>query len=474
MVPIDVEPTQTGVVRVFQRFGIDRSVTYTVVGRGCAIVTGLGTLALISRLLTPTEQGVYYTFASVLALQIFFELGLSFVLLQCASHERSELQWKDGILAGNPTSKARLHSLLRFAIGWYGIAAALMVLIVLPAGVAFFSRSKDLPLHWRISWSFLVLGTALNLAISPIFAILEGCGLVAEVALMRIGQSVGGNLLFWIALWRGWGLISVPIVAIASFVYGLSWLLILRGPFLQQWFNEKRASAKSSFNWRTEIWPFQWRIALSWLSGYFIFQLFTPVLFAFHGPVVAGQMGMSIQITSALFSVAMAWLTTKAPIFGVLIARKQYVDLDRTFFASFVQSFSVILMGGVVVWFAVLCLNLTNNPLSNRVLGPIPFGLLLATSAINHIVNSEAIYLRAHKQEPFLRPSVLNGILIGSSTYFLGRFYDVDSMVFAYFLISLVSGLGLGTWIFLDKRRCWHGPPALAQGLPVLGRNRKT
>ncbi len=44
-------------------------------------------------------------------------------------------------------------------------------------------------------------------------------------------------------------------------------------------------------SWRREVWPFQWKIAVSWLCDYFIFQLFTPVLFAFRGPVEAGQDG---------------------------------------------------------------------------------------------------------------------------------------------------------------------------------------
>lgn len=47
--------------------------------------------------------------------------------------------------------------------------------------------------------------------------------------------------------------------------------------FLIKLIKEKTGDFRVS--WKTEIWPLQWRIALSWLSGYFIFQLFTPILF---------------------------------------------------------------------------------------------------------------------------------------------------------------------------------------------------
>src|SRR6185369_3301792 len=86
-----------------------------------------------------------------------------------------------------------------------------------------------------------------------------------------------------------------------------------------------------AIGWRREIWPFQWRIALSWLCGYFIFQIFTPVLFAFQGPVTAGQMGMSLTISSGIGSIAVAWMSTKAPVYGGLIARGEIGELDRIF-----------------------------------------------------------------------------------------------------------------------------------------------
>ena len=66
----------------------------------------------------------------------------------------------------------------------------------------------------------------------------------------------------------------------------------------------------------------QWRIALSWVSGYFIFSLFTPIIFHYYGPVTAGQFGMTWSVIGMVAAIAGPWLYTKAPKFGMLIFLK--------------------------------------------------------------------------------------------------------------------------------------------------------
>ncbi|MFK2504393.1 hypothetical protein ACIXPB_19920, partial [Bacteroides fragilis] len=84
-------------------------------------------------------------------------------------------------------------------------------------------------------------------------------------------------------------------------------------------------------DYKTEIFPYQWKIALSWISGYFIFQLFNPVLFATEGAVIAGQMGMTLAALNGIQSLSLSWMTTKIPLYSGLIAQKQYRQLDIIF-----------------------------------------------------------------------------------------------------------------------------------------------
>jgi O-antigen/teichoic acid export membrane protein len=155
-------------------------------------------------------------------------------------------------------------------------------------------------------------------------------------------------------------------------------------------------------------------------------------------------------------SVAISWVNTKSAPFGALIARKEYSQLDHIFFQAFKQSFVVCIVGTVTVWLGVVYLNWAHVPFAQRVLPPLPFGILLATAPLSLIGFAQATYLRAHKQEKFLLNSVLGAILVGASTYFLGKNYGAIGVVTGSLLVGVVMGVPLGTYTFFKYRRLWH------------------
>jgi hypothetical protein len=441
---------------VLRIFGVDRAIAYTLIGRGWSAIAGPLTIVFIARFLRPAEQGYYYTFGSVIALNIFFELGLTYVLLQFASHEKAHLEWTTaGTLDGSEVAKMRLAAVLKLALRWYSVAAALVLILVLPAGLVFFSRNSapTATIAWRIPWVWLATAQALDLLTAPLYAILEGSGKVSQLASMRVGQSIFANLGLWITLLCHGALFAGPIFETITFAFGLAWLALRHGRLFKSLLETDAARAR--FNWWTEVWPFQWRIALSWLSGYFIFQLLNPILFAFHGAVVAGQMGMSISLCNALLGVSMAWMSTKASPFGVLVAKRQWQHLNTLFFRTLRQSFLVLVAGSVVVYTCVFLLNFAHHPFSKRLLNPLPFGCLLAASLMNHLVFCEAYLLRAHKKEPFLLLSVVIACLAAVSIYVLARPFGALGASIAYLACSLTS-LVWGTRIFLSKRKAFE------------------
>jgi hypothetical protein len=364
--------------RARQLLGIDRAVFYTLFSRGWQLVAGFGTILLIARFLSPIQQGFYYTFASLLSLQVFFELGLTLVVLQFASHESAHLNWTLlGTLEGDSTAKARLGSLMRLTLKWYAIAAGLLVLGLVPAGLLFFGSSPDAASAgvWQVPWAWLVLTTAGTLLLSPIVAVLEGCGLVAEVARFRLSQDLLAFPVFWLSLLMGAGLFASPLLQTTRLITTVWWLLTRQRPFLGD--QSRFRLPGVTVHWWREIWPMQWRIALSWMGGFFIFQLFNPVLFAYFGAVAAGQMGMSLTLTGAVNTLAMAWIYTKVPTFGQLIALRDFQSLDRLFFRTLLQASLVAVVGGVALLGAVAILNVWQLPLRQRILEPLPMALLM-------------------------------------------------------------------------------------------------
>ena len=67
---------------ITQKLGIDKAIFYFLLSRGLSISTALFTVFFIAKNLSPEEQGFYYTFGSIVALQVFFELGLTGIITQ--------------------------------------------------------------------------------------------------------------------------------------------------------------------------------------------------------------------------------------------------------------------------------------------------------------------------------------------------------------------------------------------------------
>src|SRR5579871_1100376 len=206
--------------------GVDRAVGFTVLARAWSSAAGLVTVALIARFLSPAEQGYYYTFGSLVALQIVFELGFSFVILQLASHERSCLHISgDYEITGNPIAHARLASVLQKAVRWYSVGALLVAATLVPSGFYFFAKHQHGDtVSWHLAWYFDAIMAALNFQLDPLLSFLEGCGYVAPVARLRFAQSVAGSLLAWAALANGHGLFAPSMMLFGMASCSVAWL----------------------------------------------------------------------------------------------------------------------------------------------------------------------------------------------------------------------------------------------------------
>jgi len=441
--------------------GLDRAIAFTVMARFWSALAGLVTVLLIARFLTPNEQGYYYTFFSLVALQIVFELGFSFVVTQLAAHERAQLTFTpDGRVEGNSVVHSRLASVLQKSIRWYSVAAVLMAATLLPAGLHFFGTHQHagVAVAWKSPWCLLVVAAALTFQMDPVFAFVEGCGFVLQIARMRLVQALLGSLLAWAAMATHHGLYSPAMVILGQAAVQVALLLTPRlGRLLKSLLSHPVEG--NSVDWRREIWPFQWRIAITWLSSYFIFQLFNPVLFAYQGPASAGRMGMSLSIASSIGSVGLAWMSTKASPFGNMVARGEIAALDKLFFRTLWQSTVLLLTGSAGFFLCLVIGGHTFPKLAMRVLPPWAFGLLLLTTVMNHVVFSEALYLRAHKREPLLVQAVAIAIILGISTLLLGRVGGATAVTVGYFMFGGVLSLALATHIFVTKRRVWHSFP---------------
>src|SRR5438093_5991508 len=148
--PLTISPTPASLKRIdrakwlswlVERGGFDRAVTFALLTRLWQLAAGPISLLFIAHFFTPEAQGFYYTFASLLALQVFFELGLSVIVINVASHEWSNLRLNaDGCIEGSPDALSRLTSFGRQLFRRYGTASAIFLVGAGAAGLTFPAR----------------------------------------------------------------------------------------------------------------------------------------------------------------------------------------------------------------------------------------------------------------------------------------------------------------------------------------------
>jgi O-antigen/teichoic acid export membrane protein len=462
----DPAPVLDGLAMRFARWlGIDRAIAFTVMARGWSSLAGIGTLTLIAHALTPAEQGFYYTFYSLVAMQIIFELGFSVVILQTASHEAAHLTIaSDGTITGPAAEHGRLASVLQKSVRWYTVAAVLMGAVLLPTGIHFFranaGHASTQAVHWMIPWCLVVLASCWTFQIDPLFSFMEGCGYVPQVARTRLTQAITGTVLGWMALLLHHGLLAPGLMIAGQALAGSRFVWTKRGLLLPLL---RHSTRRFRVDWSSEVWPFQWRIAISWVCGYFIVQLFTPILFKVggkQGAIQAGQMGMTMNICGVLSSMAVSWMNTKAAPFGRMIALRDFQRLDRTFFRALLQSALAAVIAFTAVWITTFYLRRHDVMIAKRLLPPVPLAMMFLATIGNIIVFAEALYLRAHKQEKFMINSILGALYTAPIAFLVGRdpgpHGGAWGIAFIYMIGTLIIGLGYGTYTFFKWRSIWH------------------
>jgi O-antigen/teichoic acid export membrane protein len=402
-------------------------------GRIITAAAGLLMTFIVATHFPKVEQGFFYAFVSLLGLQVFVELGLGQVIVQFAAHEFAFLSFdRHKGFDGDADALSRLSSLARLASLWFGAGGVGLMLVLAVAGQVIFGHATSV--SWQAPWLALCATTALNLALMPAQFLLEGCNQMRNAYFLRAIQNLCNQLGVCTAILFGAGLWSSAVGAAAMatctllFIIGRSWRF---------YGTLSRRPRSSVIHWRAELWPMQWRIGISSISGYFAYSVVTPLAFRLVGPIPAGQLGMSMTLISALSAVASLPVALKVPAMGMAIAQKNFAQLDHMVVRATLKNCGLWLCGASALAGGIFLLSFYHLPIATRVLPLGIFWLWLLASAQSPCAGVPiAAYMRAHKIEPFAGVGVLYAL--GTFVLYLlfGKLWGITGMGVAQ-LISL-------------------------------------
>lgn len=427
---------------------ISYDVRHSAINQLWRLFSGPLLLLLVPLYLSAEAQGYWYTFISLAALAVFADMGFSSILLLFSSHEFSNLKFKkDRTLEGDEKNLARLATLGKFALKWSTIMAIGIFPLVLGAGY-YFLNSKGSNIEWQ--WPWLIYGVASVLVFinSMLLSFIEGCDSVGDVQKIRFYISVSVFSATALLLYLGVELYALAIALMSGAVIGMIIIGCRYEKMLRQLYH---MGIKNSYPWAQEVFPLMWRYAISWISGYFILSIFTPIAFHFYGAVEAGQVGLSMAVCMALFSISNIWVAIKTPKMNMYVAQQDYANLNNTFRHSVILA-TLTYTSGMLALFAAIELLKGYTPIANRLLSPASLALVALGWLIQLWINSMAVYMRAHKREPLVPTSVIQGLYVAATTLAIATYLPFD-----YLFLGFFTALCLVTpwvfWIFKKFKR---------------------
>ncbi len=434
--------------RLVSILGIDKAIFYTVLGTVWSSIAGIIGIFFIIKYLTIVEQGYWYTFISLGALTVFAELGFTAIITQFISHEYAHLTEMNGRLYGEEDRLDRTISLVKFSFKFYLIITLIAFVLLSIIGVVFFMHSTN-NFQLLMAWVLYSFTGAFALLVSLFGSILRGFNKVERaqkiITLVGFASSIG----IWYGLYAGFSLYALAIGGLVNIILSL---ILFFSSSRTLWSQLFRSKVTGKYNWLKETLPLQWRYAISWTSGYFIFQFMVPVAMFYAGAAAAGKLGLALVMVRTLQGMATSWGITKIPHFNIYVAQKKHNELNNLFNTMQKQSLFMYIIVSIAFILTVIFI----FPLINwntRILPVDQIIILLLAEGVNLIIFNWAYYLRSHKQEPFMRISVLSAIITAVGVWLSFYLFKSTSIALCGYLAAQLIILLPARRILVSKRK---------------------
>jgi hypothetical protein len=265
-----------------------------------------------------------------------------------------------------------------------------------------------------------------------------GIDKVNEVQYSFFFGNLLGSISLLLALYVGYGFYSLCIsvgvnILVTAFIFfkksSLFWVDLFGAKSIVNEVNKNRLKS------------LQKDFAISWISGYFIYNTIVPFLGKAYGIELAGQVGLIFNLASFMLTIAIVYSYNSIPYFNISIANKKLGAAKNKFLRTLY--ISTFLFLGFSLGF--IFLQVFVSPLMGL---SEKFPTILITSCIlfwfylRLLRSVLSNYYRAFKIEPFRNLNILLSLVI-TTILFIGYVYHIELLVifililFTYFTSSI-------------------------------------
>jgi hypothetical protein len=375
---------------------------FALAHKALASITTLGTVGLVLTQFSPDLVGYYYAFQSALGLQMLFEQGMSFTVLQVASREFSNQD------ANTRTEAQQLRTcgLIRKICVWYFKTALYYGLFLLIAGTAYFYNFSDSThgLFWMKAWVLLVIAQSILLILMPVLLLRESQGNLVEVWVCKIVSDALAFSVFVVSVLAGLGLLSLSL-ALATKIACICFYFFFRKDYSNFIFSALKKKIHIEQYWQQQFSLFQKKISYSWLAGYMAHHSISLVLFGKFDAALAGAYGASWQIIQGISAIAMIPISTKVQLLAANEAKGAGSVNTQAYLKLFPAIIGLALTSNILFLGVVSLTEDLGYGLHGRFLPLMQLLQLSVISIVGVVVTSQAILIRSQLIEPYIKLS---------------------------------------------------------------------
>jgi len=442
-------------VKKFKEIINDAAVRWVLVSRLLLAVGSVVSIVLVIHRLSAVQQGIYYAFSSLISAQVLFEMGFGVVSLQRISSTFSKIDSPKPLSASRRADFAlEWAGHVRLCVIWYLVCAATFFISACCGGVYYFGASLSgiKSSDWTGPWIALVSTSTLSLVITAFTIAAEGSGHVNHVSRLRSIANVGKIGALIIAIYMRAGLWSL---SISILIWSLIVCLGLGSAVYAKLIDACVLGSGSKVSWYRDLFGFQWKIAVSWLSGFFIFNIMTLAILRSKTAEEAGEFGVGMALSGGLSAIANSFFVTKQFAWAGLVARKDWISLDQSWLKSTRYAIILCALAAVLLWLSALALISAWPQASRRLPEQSILILLLLVAIMNQYALSVAVYLRAHGSEVLMKSSLLfAGTMLLACR--LLSYISVFDLVLIYSFATLLFGVLYSGWMLKRYKGLWH------------------
>ncbi len=445
-------------INSFREIVNDKAIIFGMSNKIWIFLSAALTAPLILIFFSPALQGYYYTFNSLLGIQTLFVMGLGQLIQQFVSHEWAKINYTERKrFSGDKSAIQRLAAIKQFTVKWFSWMSATLLLGLSIGGYLFLKHSSSNNVVaesvWLAPWVLICILKSIQIFISPGFTFLDGINEVEAVNKFRFSQSIYERIASWIVmiiggkLWLFTAGTGINLIGQFNFL-GRKFYKVLREIF----------SLKAPPNkiWKEEIFPLQWKYAISSISGYLNFMFIIPLIFWFLGPVEAGKLGITWAVITMFWGLSVTLISTKMPAFAMNAAKMEFKTLNSSFLKSTMNS-TIFLSLMIIIFIAgLLFLELIFPSIAKRFLSFLPALLISLAIIPHHLRFAMASYMRALKREPFWKISILDIILVLVFLPLLCKLFGIIGVSIGFLLIVLINAL-LTYFVFVKLNKSLTG-----------------